>query len=153
MNVKLRKLRLIAASLVMAAATGQSGAADPRHVNTEQVLLASLTGNAASFPPQPSPSQLSRPADLLPLPYGASAFGDEALDGRLSSSPNSVQLYPTGNGAGIDAAALSRSGKSVAVSEERAAAKKAVLPEPGNWGMLLAGLLGVGAIARRRMSA
>jgi len=152
MNPKLRKLRLIAASLVMAAATGQSGAADPRHGNTERLLLASLTGNAASFPTQPSPSQLSRPTDLLLLPSGALAF-DDPLDGRLSSSPNSVQLYPTGNGGGIDAAAPSRSGKSVAMSEERAVAKKAALPEPGNWAMLLAGLLGVGAIARRRMSA
>jgi hypothetical protein len=154
MNPKLRKLRLIVASLVMAAATGQSGAADPRHGNTEQLLLASLTRNAASLPPQSTPSRLSAPADLLTLPSDAVAFGDEALDGRLSSRPYSVQLYPSGNGGGIDAAAApSRIGKDVALSEGPAAAKKAVLPEPGNWATLLAGLLGVGAIARRRMSA
>jgi MYXO-CTERM domain-containing protein len=33
------------------------------------------------------------------------------------------------------------------------ASQQSSLPEPGNWAMVLAGLLGVGAIARRRMSA
>jgi|SRR5882672_7348143 len=37
--------------------------------------------------------------------------------------------------------------------EELSAAGKPVLPEPGNWSIALVGLLGVGAIARRRMSA
>ena len=37
--------------------------------------------------------------------------------------------------------------------EELSPAGKPVLPEPGNWSIALVGLLGVGAIARRRMSA
>jgi len=113
MSPKLQKLGMIAASLVMAVATGLSVAAD-----------------------QPKP-QPSRPEHLL-LAYGAFEKGSRA-NGVTASD--------------LAFAGPTQGDKRLERSEELSAPGKTVLPEPGNWSILLVGLLGVGAIARRRMSA
>src|SRR5690349_2491959 len=95
-----------------------------------------------------------------PLGSDSFALDGNALDGELGvpRSGYAVRLYPIGNeGGGFGAAAPIR--ESTPSSRARrdaddppSAAKEIIIPEPGNWAMLLAGLLGVIAIARRRMS-
>jgi hypothetical protein len=135
MNPKLGKMRAVAALLVMAATTGQPGAAHPLHKTTQP--------------------QQSRPADLAPL-YDALAFADEALDVQAPSNRYSARLYPierSGNAGGAAASVLQSAppARSDGFAKRDELSAEAVLPEPGNWAMVLAGLLGVGAIARRRM--
>jgi len=157
MNPKLQKLGTVAALLVMTA-TAQAGAPDPRHADTKP-LLASLSRDAASSS-RLSHSRASRPEDLAPLAYDGFVFPDEAPEGRATSSRYTVQLYPIDKGTRTNGVAGSArlfagpapGGKGVARSEELSATER-TLPEPGNWSMILVGLLGVGAIARRRMSA
>jgi hypothetical protein len=158
MNPKLQKLGTVAALLVMTA-TAQAGAPDPRHGDTKP-LLVSLSRDAASSS-RLSHSRASRPEDLSPLAYDALVFPDEAPEGRVPSSGYAVQLYPIDRGSHANGAAgparlfagPGPGGRGVARSEELSATDKTLLPEPGSWSMILVGLLGVGAIARRRMSA
>ena len=83
------------------------------------------------------------------------ALTEERLDEEAAFERNAVRLYPIGNGdatrEGSGTPSSTRAGKDIVRDAPRA--KRAALPEPGNWAMILAGLLSVGAIARRRMSA
>jgi len=88
------------------------------------------------------------PEVLSPLAYGAFALAEEGKDEELPSN-RSVRLYPVAHSDSPARAAASAAKE----SDEISRAKKPSLPEPGSWAMILAGLLGVGAIARRRMSA
>ena len=102
------------------------------------------------------------PADgFSPLGSDALALDDNALEGELGSprSGYAIRLYPIGNigGGFAGAAPIGESTPSVrarrnAQGDPPSAAKEILVPEPGNWAMVLAGLLGVIAIARRRMS-
>jgi len=156
MNPKLQKLGTVAALLVMTA-TAQAGAPDPRHDDTKP-LLVSLSRDAASSS-RLSSSRASRPEDPSPLTYDF-VFPDEAPEGQGLSRRYSVQLYPIDKGTrsnGVAGAARpfavsAPGGRGVARSEELSATER-TLPEPGSWSMILVALLGVGAIARRRMSA
>jgi hypothetical protein len=85
---------------------------------------------------QPKP-QASRSEDLL-LAYQTFEKG---------SRPNGTAASDLHHTASV------QDGRHPVRSEEISAAGSPVLPEPGNWSMVLVGLLGVGAIARRRMSA
>jgi hypothetical protein len=76
------------------------------------------------------------------LAYDALAQAEDGLDTPARSGGSVVRLYPVASGAASSARAA-----------ESAPAKGTKLPEPGSWAMILAGMLGVGAIARRRMSA
>jgi|SRR5690242_3084463 len=91
----------------------------------------------------------------------ALALDDNALDGELGvpRSRYAIRLYPIGNGSGSFGAAAPVRESTPSVRARRnaqdgqpSAAKAILIPEPGNWAMVLAGLLGVIAIARRRMS-
>lgn len=155
MNPKLQKLGTVAALLAMTA-TAQAGAPEARHGDAKP-LLVSLSRDASPSP-RLIPSRANSPEDLAPLAYDA--FPDEAPEGQVPSSPYSAQLYPIdkgnrSNGVAGSARAFAGAapGGSVARSEELSARGKRLLPEPGNWSMILVALLGVGAIARRRMSA
>ena len=88
------------------------------------------------------------PEDLSPLAYGAFALAEEG-SGEEIPSGRSVRLYPVARSDARARAAASAAKE----TDESPRVKKASLPEPGSWAMILAGLLGVGAIARRRMSA
>jgi hypothetical protein len=132
MNPKLKPVLLV--SLVLAAASGRAGATDEGHARAEPQL--------ASFPARAAPRHASpRPAGVdLPL------------------ANYTVRLYPVESGTARVAFAgptlsSDESARPASPGGERIAPRKALLPEPGNWAMIFAGLLGVGAIARRRMSA
>jgi hypothetical protein len=80
------------------------------------------------------------------LAYEAFAQAEEGLD-LSERSTGTVRLYPVASAEGA--------GSATAASSARAdsAPAKGAPTEPGSWAMILAGLLSVGAIARRRMSA
>jgi hypothetical protein len=158
MNSKLKRSGIVAASLVLAAATGQTGAADRRHGGMEAAMTVSLSRDAASSSSRLSPSRASLPEDRLAA-YDTRTFADQALDGQIAPGRYAVQLYPIEQGGRVTevasvlrSAAPAQSGASHAQKEGLSTANKALLPEPGNWAMIFAGLLGVCAIARRRMS-
>ena len=90
-----------------------------------------------------------------PPAYGAFALIEEGSDEYFPQGNHTVRLYPVGGGdAPARAAAAAAQASTTKEDGERARrVNKASLPEPGSWAMILAGLLGVGAIARRRMSA
>lgn len=158
MSWRLKKLGVLTASLVLGTATGQIAGAEVRHVSTERFLPVSFSGHAAAQRPSP---RLSGPVGVSPSAYDAFAFAEQRLDEQAPSQQYSVRLYPIedgGRSAGsaegapvLRSAPLSRGDGSAAQGERLAAAKKTSLPEPNDWAVLLAGLLGVGAIARRRM--
>lgn len=150
MNPKLKPVLVV--SLILAAASGQVGATDEGHARAEP--------QRASFPARAAPRHSSpQPAGVdLPLAnnYTVALVGD-ALD-REAPGRYPVRLYPVERGTGRvaftgPALASDESVRPASPGGERIAPRKTFLPEPGNWAMILAGLLGVSAIARRRMSA
>jgi hypothetical protein len=90
-----------------------------------------------------------------PLAYSAFALIEAGPDEYFPQGNHTVHLYPVGGG-DAPARAAAAAAQAPAAKEDGERARrvyKASLPEPGSWAMILAGLLGVGAIARRRMSA
>ena len=86
------------------------------------------------------------------LGTGSGATVNVYQDGVLVLSDNA--LYATGNAAAVlwgEASTLA-TGTSLwkRVSHNMAAVEVTTVPEPGTWAMLVAGLLGVGIVARRR---
>jgi hypothetical protein len=82
------------------------------------------------------------------LAYEALAQAEEGLDLPERSGASTVRLYPVANAEGAGGGTAASSARA-----EHAAPARGAPPEPGNWAMILAGVLSVGAIARRRMSA
>jgi hypothetical protein len=137
-------LKMLSASLIFAAAHAM--AADTRFAKTEAAAPVviervshqrDLRAHAAAHPGRAENR----------LDYEAFADAEEGLD-LSSRSPSTVRLYPVASAEG----ASSGTGASSARAEHSAPARGAP-SEPGNWAMVLAGLLSVGAIARRRLSA
>jgi MYXO-CTERM domain-containing protein len=161
MKAKLQKPGVLAAAVLLAAATAQAGAADSRHGNTEQLVVASLSDRSASS--RFSPESGTRADFSLPA-YDAFALAGQALDAEAGFGGYFARMVPLENGGGEPRASRVatqagapavpvRIGAASGRGDRVFTAQQPSLPEPGNWAMVLAGLLGVGAIARRRMSA
>ena len=125
------KLKALAASVVLAAAGGQAGAA------------IHASDNDDSFN-----AKLTKQASLERL----NAAG-------MHSSAFPVANDSGGAGGSVTTTEIPRGNRPVAANVEppaderlSAPATAAPVPEPGNWAIFLAGVLGAGAIARRRMS-
>jgi hypothetical protein len=160
MKAKIRKLGVLGAALILGAGTAQAGAADSRVGNTEPLVVASLSHRPASQRVSP---EFDARADFSPPAYDAFALADRALDPEAGFGPYFTRMPLESGGGEPRASSGAAQGGAPAVQvrvgggSERGgqvfASQRPSLPEPGNWAMVLAGLLGVGAIARRRMSA
>ena len=151
--MKAATILLLAALAVLAGAPAV--AADLRFGKAEQVAPVSVATDSRGRPVHVR----ARSGDVAleerpPLAYGAFAL-IEGSDENFPQGNHAVHLYPVGGGdAPARAAAAAAQASATKENGERARrVSKASLPEPGSWAMILAGLLGVGAIARRRMSA
>jgi hypothetical protein len=167
------RLKILAASLLVAAAPHAGAVVLP--ASGSDLVLAAFRPGHVTHPKSPRITgqgaasegselylapQVSLADGFSPLGSDSLALDDNALDGELGVPRDgyAVRLYPIGNGGGFGAAtpirgsAPSGHARRDAQDDPPSAAKEILIPEPGNWAMVLAGLLGVIAIARRRMS-
>ena len=168
-------LKALAASLVLAAACGPAGATvaylDNPATSSAARYRAGAVFDAGGWRAV-GQGDVFEEVDLHLAPRsrspdGFSPFAYDPLalagEGLLPFGQYAVRPYPIESGGGalsgagsptkaLQFAASSRPGSSPTQLEAASAARRIPLPEPGNWAMVLAGLLGVCAIARRRMS-
>ena len=143
------KLDLLAASLILASA--QATAADVRVGKAELLAPIAVETLSRDKSPHARRAHTTGPEDLRAYDrYDRVVLAGDAAE-EAPFTRTAVRLYPVATaepgGASAAPAGAVRAGKDAAPN-----ARAAELPRPGGWAMMLAGLLGVGAIARRRMS-
>ena len=143
-------LFLLAALPILAGA--QTVAPDHRFGKSEQLAMIAARADSSARPVRGHARSVAA-EESARLAYGAFALAEEGTDGDDPLSRN-VRLYSIpGDATAGGAASAARASAAKESVESARRVKNASLPEPGSWAMVLAGLLGVGAIARRRMSA
>lgn len=152
--------KILAVLPIFALASVHAVAADLRLGGPEAIVPVSVTTGARDKPLHARAKLRESYSEdyseeLAPLAYGAFAPAGEGADEDIATMGRSVRLYPI-ESSGAPARAAEHAAPASAAKDSEASAQrpgKAPPPEPGRWAMILAGLLGVGAIARRRISA
>lgn len=153
-------LKMLAAFLVFALASSQAGASSVPPIHRAEVSPGS-PGNAVSggrkFELEPGQGLVRKPT-LLAMQFDLHEGPSPSRPGRaVQSLPSLDPVGGLGNLAEVPidlprGIGPIESTPKMTGSVQRPSGAASSAPEPRNWAMVLAGLLSVGAIARRRMS-
>ncbi|MBI3523844.1 MAG: hypothetical protein HY066_04845 [Betaproteobacteria bacterium] len=152
------ELKVVAASLALAVTSGQAIAANKFGDHGNLVLTTVIPSAMAAITRESSPLKETTPGGEFGAKSNEGTAPDPNHPARISSGlllaaadrlDNPATAFPPSNGKDTAAAGFSHPAGSP--SSAMAAGTVPESREPRNWAIVLAGLLGVGAIAHRRM--